>query len=547
MTQPAASSSSDLPAAVDALTAEMLALFTVAEQQMLAALASLGDTADAAVLLLAMQREAVRRARLLQRRVPALAQRITARAARMAEQDADAELTRAGVTPPPRPPRPATPTLTPGPRPHRVDLLRDLPPARRAEADDLTRRLLATVQRFARFADDAYRAAIVGQLGPVFAGESTTQLAQQAAWRQLTERGVTGFVDRKGRQWNLASYVEMATRTAITRTYNAAHLERLVASGIEQVAVPSTGHPCPLCRPWEGMVLSIDPAGPSPTIAEAEAAGLHHPNCRHTWIPYIPGRTRIPRPKAWTDQDARLYAATQQLRGLERRVRALRRAEVGAGNPLDARRARAARLTVQKEIRDHADRHGLVRRPRREQLDLDNGRPPAAGGGGTKPPAPPKPPTGGGGGEPPDGTADREARRARMLELGIDHLPSRDVLTWNELAFVERFRALGHSERWLPTSPQMKPVNDFVWIDRGGLEFEQKTTKARYPPIFRHLLNGAQQHKDRFIVDLGDEVLDAGLRHELGGYNVDRREHRIAELWVMSGAGSRLEQIELRT
>jgi hypothetical protein len=546
MTQPAASSSSDLPAAVDALTAEMLALFTVAEQQMLAALASLGDTADAAVLLLAMQREAVRRARLLQQRVPALAQRITARAARMAQQDADAELTRAGVTPPPRPPRPATPTLTPGPRPHRVDLLRDLPPARRAEADDLTRRLLATVQRFARFADDAYRAAIVGQLGPVFAGTGTTQLAQQAAWRALTERGVTGFVDRKGRQWNLASYVEMATRTAIARTYNAAHLDLLVTSGIEQVAVPSTGHPCPLCRPWEGMVLTIDPAGPSPTIAEAEAAGLHHPNCRHTWIPYIPGRTRVPRPKAWTDDDARLYNATQQLRGLERRVRALRRAEVGAGNPLDARRARAARLAVQKQIRDHVDKHGLVRRPRREQLDLDNGHPPASGGGGSKPPAPPKPPTGGGGGEPPD-----DEWRRRQDALAIDTHGER--LQPHEIVFVERFLALGHRLEWIPRNSHgptgILPTNDFVWLDNDLLVCELKATQPRFVSIRGRIASAVSKAekqgvtKENFVIDLGDQPLTVELRGELARYNAGRRNQHISRMWVM--AQGRLEQIAL--
>jgi hypothetical protein len=47
---------------------------------------------------------------------------------------------------------------------------------------------------------------------------------------------------------------------------------------------------CPMCAPWNGVVVSLDePDDIAPhTLAEAEASGLYHPNCLHShslWLP----------------------------------------------------------------------------------------------------------------------------------------------------------------------------------------------------------------------------------------------------------------------
>lgn len=240
-------------------------------------------------------------------------------------------------------------------------------------AIDLVAKLTAANQRITRFGDDAYRAATAEASTRQVLGLQTPASAQSSAWRALTSRGVAGFTDRTGRSWNLSAYVEMATRSSTQRAYNASHLDRMTAVGIDLFAVPDDGHPCPLCLPWQGKILSAAPDDrAAATIDEATAAGLFHPNCRHVLGPYIPGVTRLAKTGTWTADDERNYAATQTLRRLEREVRAAKREQVGALNELD--RKRADRLVRQRQatIRDHVQATGLVRRPRREQLNLGN-------------------------------------------------------------------------------------------------------------------------------------------------------------------------------
>lgn len=67
-----------------------------------------------------------------------------------------------------------------------------------------------------------------------------------------------------------------------------AHLQgtanRLTEYGHDLVIVSYHPGACPLCVPWENKVLSITgKAEGYPTLDEAKAAGLFHPNCRHAY------------------------------------------------------------------------------------------------------------------------------------------------------------------------------------------------------------------------------------------------------------------------
>jgi hypothetical protein len=256
---------------------------------------------------------------------------------------------------------------------------------------ELAAKLDATRAGILRSADDAYRAAIAEQAARLVAGNHgyTPRTAQTAAWRRLTDQGITGFTDTRGRGWNLATYVEMATRTATQRAYNAAALGRYHSLGIDYYTVPHDGHPCPLCRPWEGAVLSNGRVGTvaethaatgapvaftvKATIEQARAAGLWHPNCKHALLPYLPGVTKVKPPRPWSQTDQDRYDATQRLRELERQVRAAKRREqiaTAAGDSSAVTQARAAQRRYQAQIRDHVAEHDLVRRRNREQLNL---------------------------------------------------------------------------------------------------------------------------------------------------------------------------------
>lgn len=254
-------------------------------------------------------------------------------------------------------------------------------------ARDLRSSLDAAALRITRFADDAYRAATASAATEQVLGATPAE-AQAQAWRELTARGVTGFTDKAGKRWNLSTYVEMAVRTATQRAYNAAHEARLVSMGVTYFTVSDTGRPCPLCLPWQGRVLSAGGATEvmtwaadrdqhvtfrvDATVAEATAAGLFHPMCKHTLTAYLPGVTRLSAVSSWTSADERRYRATQHLRALERQVRAAKHQALGALTDLERKRAERLVRAGQARIRAHVAQTGLLRRPRREQLDLGN-------------------------------------------------------------------------------------------------------------------------------------------------------------------------------
>lgn len=235
----------------------------------------------------------------------------------------------------------------------------------RAIADDLNGKLNQLNYGILRFADDAYRAVAVDAASVNMYGGSGGQTVYEA----LVHRGIDGFTDSRGRKWELASYVDMAVRTATQRAFNVAHLDRMQAEGIDLFTVSDDGNPCPLCLPWQGRILSVLPdERATATIAFATDAGLFHPNCRHVLIGFIPGVV-IPAPREWTAEDQRKYDESQHQRALERQIRAAKRMLAGATT--DEMHARAVQElhATQARMREFIDRTGLLRRSHREQIN----------------------------------------------------------------------------------------------------------------------------------------------------------------------------------
>lgn len=91
----------------------------------------------------------------------------------------------------------------------------------------------------------------------VLLGNKTRNQAVQQALNNFAQKGITGFIDKSGRGWSMESYTEMALRTSAGRAAVQGHLDRLSDEGIDLVIVSDAPRECPLCRPWEGKVLSI--------------------------------------------------------------------------------------------------------------------------------------------------------------------------------------------------------------------------------------------------------------------------------------------------
>jgi hypothetical protein len=211
--------------------------------------------------------------------------------------------------------------------------------------------------------------------GQVLLGTLTRRQAAQAALNDFARKGVTGFVDQRGRGWNLTSYIEVAVRTATAHAAVAAHIDRLQAYGMDLVIVSNAPAECSMCRPFEGKVLSlsgttigtIDGAGGVrvyASMAEATAAGLWHPNCRHSAALYQPGVTKPYGPTADPEGDA----ARQKLRYLERQVRSWKREQAVALDDAAARRSGAQVRAYQSKIRDLVATTTAKRQPARERV-----------------------------------------------------------------------------------------------------------------------------------------------------------------------------------
>jgi hypothetical protein len=230
--------------------------------------------------------------------------------------------------------------------------------------------------RLTRLDQDIYKIiGPVGGAGQVLPNGFTPQQAQAKAWREFTRRGVTGFTDKSGRDWALSSYVEMAVRTASARAYNASRLQVLQYQGINLCTVSDTGHPCPLCFPWQGVILAVTDDGEHPTVEQATAAGLFHPNCKHHLSAYFPGFTTLPEPVVWSDAHAAAYKATQKQRALERDIRQAKREALYALDPQAAAAARTDIRQSQARLRDFLANNpdlSLLRHSRREQVAFSN-------------------------------------------------------------------------------------------------------------------------------------------------------------------------------
>jgi Phage minor capsid protein 2 len=246
---------------------------------------------------------------------------------------------------------------------------------------------------FGEIADDV--SARFPRRGPFLKPEDATARLQ-AAQKMLDDfarRGVTAFTDARGHDWDLVSYAEMVTRTAASRLHLNFYLAAMGQQGYDLVVVYAlTGMPpCGKCAPWVGKVLSISgdvKAGTrvaavtadrvshmavvAGSVAEAMADGLWHPSCRHSMTVFTNGAAFLPLSGTAPGEpppprDELLYKREQQLRSLERAMRAARRLAEVAITPAAKGHARRQIAELDRQIRTLTHTGEVPRQRRREQ------------------------------------------------------------------------------------------------------------------------------------------------------------------------------------
>lgn len=221
-----------------------------------------------------------------------------------------------------------------------------------------------------RKANDAYQQVMAQAATGLLAGTDTRIQASQKMLNGFAAKGITSFVDKSGRNWDLSSYAEMCARTVSSHAALQGHIDRQIEVGEDLVKVSSIGTTCPICARWQGVVLSI--SGNSPkyhSVEEAKASGLFHPNCKHTLVMHVPeldGEGKIEPAPVGSSKASERYGLIEKQRANERHIRYWKKRKALAITPAEQAKCDSKIKYWQYTNLLHCEKNGLRRQYARE-------------------------------------------------------------------------------------------------------------------------------------------------------------------------------------
>lgn len=221
----------------------------------------------------------------------------------------------------------------------------------------------------------------------VITGAESRQQALRKTIQQFNEKGITGFVDKRGRNWTPEAYVNMAMRTTAGSVANEVQTARCEDMGVNLIQIDSHSGARPKCAKDQGKIFDLNNGSgytedlngrkiryyPWNSSSYGEPDGILGINCGHHKFPFVPG-VNIQRHFPTEDMDAnnRLYKQTQVQRALERDVRKQKREcmlydELGDKDAFEE--ASVKLKSKEAKLKDYVDKHEhLHRRRNREQV-----------------------------------------------------------------------------------------------------------------------------------------------------------------------------------
>lgn len=170
-------------------------------------------------------------------------------------------------------------------------------------------------------------------------GQMSLQEATRKTIRELAQKGIPAFVDKRGREWSPEAYVMMDMRSTLGNTARAAQDARCDEYGINLIELSSHLGARPKCAIDQGKIYSrdgtsgvtTDGAGnkihftPFSQTSYGQPDGILGINCGHIQYPFASGinfQRYFPYPKEENDERYRQF---QQQRAMERGIRAAKR------------------------------------------------------------------------------------------------------------------------------------------------------------------------------------------------------------------------------
>ena len=204
-----------------------------------------------------------------------------------------------------------------------------------------------------RMANDQYRQVIHKSAFFVGNGVFTEQQAAKMATKELTElqltklaidesnkdflsRGLNSIEYADGRRVNIASYSQMAVRTANLRAQLMGEGDFRKSIGRHLVQATSHGGACPICQKWEGRIFIDDvysggtsKDGNYMLLSTAMKQGFLHPNCRHGLTTYYPELEGIEN-ETEEEYQADMDYINQKINYIERNIKRYDRLKTGS-------------------------------------------------------------------------------------------------------------------------------------------------------------------------------------------------------------------------
>lgn len=233
-----------------------------------------------------------------------------------------------------------------------------------------------------RYSNDQYRKIIYDAQVYANTGSGTPQQAIDMATKDFLSKGINNIEYSNGAMVNIASYAEMAIRTANKRAYLQGEGEKRNEWGVHTVLVPNRGGGCPYCIKFQGKVF-IDDVWSGGTEAESTSTGypllstavkarLFHPNCKDTVVTYFPGINTKPIPPTKEELEVKKqnYVIEQKQRYNERQIRKYKRLELGSTDDDNIEKYHNKRIQWQNYNKEFCEEHGLKRRYDREKVKV---------------------------------------------------------------------------------------------------------------------------------------------------------------------------------
>lgn len=207
-----------------------------------------------------------------------------------------------------------------------------------------------------RYTNDQYRKTIFDAQVYANTGSGTPQQAVDMATKDFLSKGINSIEYSNGAMVNIASYAEMAIRTANLRAYLQGEGTKRQEWGVHTVLVPNRGGGCPYCIKFQGKVFIDDvwSGGTEvesketgyPLLSEAVKEKLFHPNCKDTAVTFFPGINGEEKPP--TKQELKVkeenYKNEQKMKYIDRNIQKYSRLELGSIDPENAEKYHNKRL-----------------------------------------------------------------------------------------------------------------------------------------------------------------------------------------------------------